>query len=131
MVGDARRSGHSLAELIVAVVFLGTSAAAVGSLAVVGARRTAEAVDRQAAVRVAEAVLDSLATAPLVAAGAAVRGGHRVRWGPEGAAGIRVTVDRSAGQPPVTLRGRVVPAVPVLPDAVSDSVVRHVTGSVP
>ena len=132
MVGRVHRAGHSLPELIVAVTFLAATAAAVGNLAVFGARRTAEAVGRQHAVRTAEIVLDSLVAAPPAAVGGTVRGGHAVRWAPDGDDWIRVIVSpRTGAGPPVTLRGRVVPDVPVLPDEAPDSVERFVTSSSP
>ena len=131
MVAGVRRPGHSLPELMVAVVFLATTAAAVGSLALVGARRTAAAADRQVAVRTAEVVLDSVLAEPPVVPGVATRGPHVVRWTPEGASGARVTVTGPAGGVRVTLYGRAARPVPVLPDEAMDSVAAFVAGSPP
>lgn len=130
MVAGPRRPGHSLPELIVAVVFLAATAGAVGSLAVVGAHRTAVATGQQAAVRVAEAVLDSLLAEPPVFPGGATRGPHVVRWGPEGASGARVTVTMPSGSA-VVLSGRAGLPVPVLPDERTDSVTAFIAGSPP
>ena len=130
MVAGPRRPGHSLPELIVAVVFLATTAGAVGSLAVVGAHRTTAAADHQAAVRLAEAVLDSVLAEPPVFPGGATRGPHVVRWGPEGSSGARVTVGLPSGSV-VTLSGGAILPVPVLPDERTDSVKAFVAGSRP
>jgi Tfp pilus assembly protein PilV len=53
-------AGHSLPELVVALTFLGASLTAMASAAVLASRWTGDAVDRQRALIVAEAVLDSL-----------------------------------------------------------------------
>jgi Tfp pilus assembly protein PilV len=53
-------AGHSLPELVVALTFLGASLTAMASAAVLASRWTGDAVDRQRALTVAEAVLDSL-----------------------------------------------------------------------
>jgi Tfp pilus assembly protein PilV len=54
------RSGHSLAELLVALTFLGATLAALASSTVLATRWTTDAVLRQRAVALTEAVLDSL-----------------------------------------------------------------------
>lgn len=131
MVAVGRRPGHSLPELIVAVVFLATTAAAVGSLALVGARRTAAAARQQVAVRTAEVVLDSVLAEPPVVPGAATYGPHVARWTPDGASGARVTVTGLERAVRVTLYGRTRLAVPVLPDEAMDSVAAFVAGSPP
>ena len=116
MVINGRRAGHSLPELIVAVTFLAATLAAVGGMGVVGGRLAGGAAARQDAVRVAEAVLDSLTGTTSVAAGEEMRGAFIVRWAPVGASGVRVTVSRADGAPLVTLSGRMIPGVPALPD---------------
>lgn len=130
------RAGHSLPELIVAVTLLATSAVAVAGMAVLGGRWTAGAVARQEAVRLAGAILDSVAAQPGATEGRLDVNGFRVRWSaggehpgdtPDlgdrsdptaGGAGIRVVVSRVAGGPPLAvLWGRGLPSAPVLPDA--------------
>jgi len=54
------RSGHSLAELVVAMTIMGASLAGMAAVAMVGSRRTEEAVALQRAATVAAAVMDSL-----------------------------------------------------------------------
>jgi len=54
------RSGHSLAELVVAMTIMGASLAGMAAVALVGSRRTEEAVALQRAATVAAAVMDSL-----------------------------------------------------------------------
>jgi hypothetical protein len=54
------RSAHSLAELLVALTFLGATLAALASSTVLATRWTTDAVLRQRAVALTEAVLDSL-----------------------------------------------------------------------
>lgn len=110
------RPGHSLPELIVAVMFLASSLVAVGASAVLGARWTAVAGARQDATRVAAAVLDSVAAIPAVSDGGRSIDGFRVRWtsGPEGVLVVRVF---AGGRFLVELAGVRLPTVPVLPDA--------------
>lgn len=55
------RSGHSLAELVVAMTILGASLAGMAAVAVVGSRRADEAVVVQRAATLAAEILDSLA----------------------------------------------------------------------
>lgn len=110
------RAGHSLPELIVAVMFLASSLVAVGASAVLGARWTARAAAFQDAIRVASAVLDSVAAAPAVTTGGRSIDGFRVRWvaGPDGVIVVRVF---AGPEPIVQLAGVRIPPVPVLPDA--------------
>ncbi len=109
-------SGHSLPELIVAVTFLAATLVAVGGTAVLGSRWTHRGARVQAAVRVAEGVLDSLAAVPEAGSGAGVFDGLRVSWSVEERA-IRVEVSTPDGLPLAVLDGGRLPAVPVLPDA--------------
>lgn len=112
----AHRAGHSLPELVVAVVFLASSLVAVGASAVLGARWTARAASLQDATRVAAAVLDSVAAAPAVITGDRSIDGFRVRWAasPDGVILVRVF---AGPEPIVQLAGVRIPPVPVLPDA--------------
>lgn len=136
------RPGHSLPELIVAVTFLATSMVAVGGMAVLGGRWTARAVDRQEAVRLAGAVLDSVAGLGAASTGSAEAEGFRVRWrvadggagdgGTDEGAGIRVVVSRGVDGPPLAvLWGRRLPPARVLPDegAVDSAAVGPAPGS--
>jgi Tfp pilus assembly protein PilV len=62
--GNRPRPGHTLAEVLVALTFLGASLTAMASAAVLASRWTGDAVGRQQALAVAEAVLDSLTGLP-------------------------------------------------------------------
>lgn len=60
----SRRAGHTLAELVVAITFLGATLSGLAAAALVGARWTRDAVLRQEALAVATATLDSLLALP-------------------------------------------------------------------
>jgi prepilin-type N-terminal cleavage/methylation domain-containing protein len=60
----ARRPGHSLPELLVALVILGAAMAGISSTTMLANRWTGDAVLRQRAVAAAVAVLDSLSSLP-------------------------------------------------------------------
>ncbi len=111
------RSGHSVAELIVAVTFLGAALGAVGASTLLGARWTAEAAAREEALEVAAATLDSVAQAPEPVSGALSRGRLDVAWRADGPT-IEVRVsDAVTGIDLALLRGRHVPDLPVYPAA--------------
>jgi hypothetical protein len=110
-----RRAGHSLAELIVAVVFLGLAVASMGSAAWLGCRWADAAVARQQAVRLAVSTLDSLVGASTVASGIRPVGPLTVYWAPSGEE-VTVTVTGPASDTLVALRGTRLPALPVLSD---------------
>jgi Tfp pilus assembly protein PilV len=109
---DRLRPGHSLPEVLVALTFLGASLTAMASTAVLASRWTGDAVGRQHALAVAEAVLDSLTGLP-----DAPQPGSRdvehwtIEWtvdsvGPARARMIRLTAGRAGRDPPlVQLRG--------------------------
>lgn len=114
-----RPPGHSLPELVVAMVFLGATIPAVGATAALAARWTADAVTRQEALRLAAQTLDSVAAAAAPVAGAGVVGGLSVRWWPDEAGDpgrINVELTDRYGALLVTLTGLHHPALPVLPD---------------
>jgi hypothetical protein len=119
--GTARRPGHSLPELIVAIAFLGTTLGVVGSTAVLGARQVAGAALLHEAVREAAAALDSLAAVPAPEAGGRTTQRLRILWEPGSEAGhprIRVTVLPRSGDGVLAMRvGAPVPAVDTLPSA--------------
>ena len=111
------RAGHSLPELIVAVAFLATTVTAVGGMAVLGARWTAEAVLRQEAVRAAGAVLDSVMVAGVSGPGERTHGALTLRWTLDGQR-VTVTATEPGRETPLArLSGRPVPAIDVLPDS--------------
>lgn len=111
-----RRRGHSLPELIVAVTFLGIALGCVGASSVLGAQWAGDALRRQAAVRVASAVLDSLIAAPVATTGYREDTRWRVAWSVEAAEGpVRVTVDTPAGQRLLEVDGWRALPVPVIP----------------
>jgi Tfp pilus assembly protein PilV len=111
-MGDRLRPGHSLPEVLVALTFLGASLTAMASAAVLASRWTGDAVGRQHALAVAEAVLDSLTGLP-----DAPQPGSRdvdrwtIEWtvdsvAPATARMIRLTAWRAGpGPPSVQLRG--------------------------
>jgi Tfp pilus assembly protein PilV len=111
-MGDRLRPGHSLPEVLVALTFLGASLTAMASAAVLASRWTGDAVGRQHALAVAEAVLDSLTGLP-----DAPQPGSRdvdrwtIEWtvdsvAPATARMIRLTAWRAGpGPPSVELRG--------------------------
>jgi Tfp pilus assembly protein PilV len=110
--GNRPRPGHSLAELLVALTFVGASLTAMASAAVLASRWTGDAVGRQHALAVAEAVLDSLTGLPDAPQPGARDVEHwTVEWavdsvGPATARTIRLTAWRTGGGPPsVQLRG--------------------------
>ena len=112
-------SGHSLPELLVALMFLAVSVVAVGAGAVQGSRWTAEAVARQEALGLAAAVLDSLSTAQAPVPGTFDSVGLHVTWSVDGTdpLWIRVEVRAGPGIRPVTLEGVHHPALIGVPDA--------------
>lgn len=115
-----RPAGHSLPELLVAMVFLGATIPAVGAAAALAARWTADAATRQEALAAAAQTLDSVAVVAAPASGAAVVGALSVRWWVGAAADsgrIRVEVADRAGASLATLTGLLHPILPVLPDA--------------
>ncbi len=112
-----RRTGHSLPELLVAVVFLGIALAAVGGAAWLGAAWTDAAITRQAGVRLAVTVLDSLAGASAFQAGTATHGPLTVTWDADDDGLVRVAVHTAADTSIVELVGPRRPPVPTLPDA--------------
>lgn len=113
MTGATRRqwhrAGHSLPELIVALVLLSLCLGVVTSSAVLGARWTAQAVLKQEAVRRAGEVLDSVSGAAIVASGEDRQGRLVLRWtvgAGEDTASVLVTAARAdSGRPLVELRG--------------------------
>ncbi len=110
-----RRPGHSLPELIVTVTFLGVGLTGVAGSSILGARWATDALRAQEAVRLATAVLDSLAASDAVGSDAVERGGLRARW-EAGTREIRVIVEDPAGLQIFEIQGRRLPRVPVLPD---------------
>lgn len=115
-----RPSGHSLPELLVAMVFLGTTVPAVGAAAALAARWTAGAATRQEALAAAARALDSVAALEAPASGTAPAGALSVRWwvGAGADSGrIRVEVADRYGALLATLTGLQHPILPVLPDA--------------
>ena len=74
------RTGHSLPEMIVTLAFLAATLGAVSAGALAAARTTAAAVDRQDALAVASAALDSLLTAEAIIPEAGQSGRWRVEW---------------------------------------------------
>jgi Tfp pilus assembly protein PilV len=105
-------AGHSLPELVVALTFLGASLTAMASAAVLASRWTGDAVDRQRALTVAEAVLDSLLElADPPEAGSAYIEGWTVAWGvdstgPSNARVVEVTAGRmDRSRPAVSSNG--------------------------
>lgn len=115
-----RPPGHSLPELLVALVFLGATIPAVGTAAALAARWTTGAVARQEALALAAHTLDSVAAAEVPASGTGAVGTLRVRWwvgAPADSGRIRVQVADRSGTHLVTLSGRRHPSLPVLPDA--------------
>ncbi len=74
------RTGHSLAELIVAVTVLGVGLGSVSGAGVFALRRTDDALQRERAVILAVATLDSLAALAAPAAGDLDVSGIRLQW---------------------------------------------------
>jgi type II secretory pathway pseudopilin PulG len=120
--GPGRTAGHSLVELLVSLLVLALTLGAASTTALLGVRRSAEGAARQAAVRHAAGVLDSLRLR------AAPPGPGRdstsivsVAWDVlprAGGVNIRVrAAARNASGPPFELRGLWVPPFPVLPDS--------------
>lgn len=118
MVSPGCRRGHSLAELIVAVTFLGASLGTVGATAAAAAGRSRGAVLRQEAVREAATILDSLMTASQVEDGELDVAGARLRWAVLDAAPtprVEVTATGPGGRELVRLETRWYPAEEPLP----------------
>ncbi len=115
----ALRPGHSLAELIVAVTFLGVALGCVGASSVLGARWTGEALRRQEAVRVAASLLDSLSVALDPGSGALETDGVRLTWSVERGGPVRVTVETSSGRRLLEVLGWHITPPPALPDVAS------------
>jgi hypothetical protein len=108
--------GRSLAELLVAVTFLGCTLGAIGAATVLGARWSTDAVARQRALELAGMVLDSLTVAEAPGPGAVSRGGFTATWAVHRAA-VEVRVSRRPGETALAeLRGRILPPVPALPE---------------
>lgn len=74
------RAGHSLAELIVAVTVLGVGLGSVSGASVFALRRTNDALQRERAVILAVATLDSLAALAAPASGELHVSGIRLQW---------------------------------------------------
>jgi hypothetical protein len=107
--------GRSLAELLVALTFLGCTLGAVGASTVLGTRWSADAVARQRALELAGMVLDSVTAAEAPGPGTVSRDGLTATWAVDGAA-VEVRVSRRPGEIALAeLRGRIVPNVPALP----------------
>lgn len=114
------RRGHSLAELLVTLAFLGVALGAISAAIIHGGRSTMAAAASQEAVGVAAALLDSLVAAPLATVGGTTAGPYRARWTIHAHAPgeyVVVTVEPPVpGPATVTVRGLRVPRpVPVLP----------------
>lgn len=117
------RAGHSLAELMAAVAVLGVGLAAAGSMALMGGRRTADALARQEGTALAERYLDSLlayGTSGPPTVGVAVRGPWAVRWtvGTPDSADVRwvdVAVTWPGADRAVRLQGATAPTPPPFP----------------
>jgi Tfp pilus assembly protein PilV len=75
-----KRSGHSIPELVVALVFIAVALAAVAAGTLLAYRSTVAAVRRQNAVVLTAALLDSLLAAPDIAAGHRTLEGLRSEW---------------------------------------------------
>lgn len=114
------RPGHSLAELIVAVVFLGAALGGVGASTWLGARWAEAALARQRALRTAAAALDSVLADSTAVDGTAARNGLTVGWSVDAGAPtvVRVNVVTGSGDTLATLEDRRLdPSPQVLPDA--------------
>ena len=86
------RPGHSLPELVVALVFVAVAFAAIAAGTLLAYRSTVGAARRQHAVVLAAALLDSLLAAPELVAGHGTRDGIRTDWRATAAAGGAVVV---------------------------------------
>ncbi|HUG41474.1 MAG TPA: hypothetical protein VMM12_13385 [Longimicrobiales bacterium] len=113
------RSGHSLAELLVALSFLGATLGAIASGTVVAARTTAGAVHRQHGLSAAAAALDSVLAAPDPASAADRQPGIILVWtvAPERHGRVvRVrALDAGSGAGLADLEGFWIAAPPTLP----------------
>ena len=111
-----RRRGHSLAELVVTVTFLGAGLGAVGASTILGARWAGDAAEWQRALDLASVTLDSITGLDGMVPGSLSRDGLTVEWISEGGSMVEVQAFRpSSGRTLARLRGRMVPAVPVVP----------------
>ena len=111
------RRGHSLAELIVTLAFLGATLGAVAAAALAATRGTAAAVERQRGLASAAAVLDSLLSQVDPATGEKEAGGFVLRWTVTGAGrgrAIRVVTLDPARAEIAILDGFWAPLPPVL-----------------
>lgn len=114
------RAGHSLPELIVALVFVGVAMAAIAGGSLLAARVTTDAVRSQEAVARAAALLDSLVAAPAVIPGELLDEGMRAAWtfgadGPGGTVEVRITAPPGAPEL-ARLEGYWIPLPPVPPN---------------
>lgn len=100
----AGRSGFTLVEVIVAIVVLGVGVLGVAATASLAARVLRQAEADEGAATAAAALLDSLLSRGVPAAGERVDGPYRLRWtttaSDTAAAEVRLTVEyRAAGTP--------------------------------
>ncbi|MBW3553409.1 MAG: hypothetical protein KY466_07865 [Gemmatimonadetes bacterium] len=112
------RRGHSLVELIVTLVFLGTTLGAVAAGALAATRGTARVVQRQQGVSGAAAILDSLLAHVDPAGGEQRAAGRVLTWTVTGAGrgrAVRVVARDARHAEIAALDGFWVPLPPVLP----------------
>lgn len=112
------RRGHSLVELVVTLVFLGTTLGAVAAAALAATRATARAVQRQQGVSAAAAVLDSLLAHVDPVGGEHHASGSILTWTVTGAGrgrALRVVVRDASHAEIAALDGFWAPLPPVLP----------------